>query len=587
MKNKRLFNFGLIILIFIFNILFTTTTLYILKYSISIWNFIISLLLTLLIYYLLLKKAKENLKSIITQILIFIGTLLLSIVISINIYDVSCDGNQYHKVAIGALKNGWNPVYESITEFIESPKNPVILNKSFEIWNDHYAKGVWIYAANTYKVTGNIESGKSISILTIIATFTLCFAYLNEKIKRKYSLIISILLALNPVMIYQFCSYYNDALLGNFILILLLSLTIMIDSNYNKDKKLNYLLYFLTLCILINIKFTGFAYAGIYSLFYFIYILINKHQRKENLKSIIIIASIALFISIGVIGLSTYPKNFIEHKTPFYPLYGEGKVDIMKHTTPTGLHDMNRIKRFIIANTSKTYNVGNNGEILYNIKIPFTFKAEELNEFKYTDIRIGGYGVFFSGILIVSFITGLYLLYKYIKNKKEIIIYLLPIIGTLFLIIILKESWWARYLPQLYLLPIIVVLMLIKLNEKKYKNLIMFLLITLSLNSYLIINSQLEEIEFERNIINKEKEIISLVPEEEQLLIKTGTIEMFDGVIFNIYDLHKNLKLIQESETPKNGYIEYGVQGPNVRAYIYIKEELYNEIMKKIGNEKE
>jgi hypothetical protein len=579
MKNKRFLNLGIILIFFIFNILITTTALFIVKCPITIWNIIFSTITTLIFYFIILKKQNETHKSILIQLSIFILIIIMGVFISNNIYDTSCDGNAYHKSAIGLLKNGWNPVYESIDEYNTTKENELELNNAFGLWNDHYAKAYWIYSSNFYTITNNIESGKSLYIITIIATFLICYSYLNLKIKKGLSTIISILLALNPVLLYQFSTYYNDALLGNFIIILIASLSMMITKENKEFKKLNYFLYFMTLCILINIKFTGFAYAGIYSLFYFIYIIIKKEQRKENLKNIIIAGFLAVIISVFLIGLSTYPTNFKDHNHPFYPLYGEDKVDIMTNTTPTGLHNMNRIKRFLIANTSKTYNVGNGGEVLYKIKIPFTFNVSELNEFRYSDVRIGGYGVLFSGILITSLILGLYALYKFIKEKRDYIPYLIPILATLFIIIIMKESWWARYLPQLYAMPMIAIIMLTEIKHNKItKYSIPFLLIMLFINSYLIISPQLEEINYQRNIIKNEEELIKLIPEDEEILIATPE---FDGAIFNIYDNHKNLKIIKPEEAPEKGYIKYRVMGTSLRINIYIKEETYKKINKK------
>ena len=120
--------------------------------------------------------------------------------------------------------------------------------------------------------------------------------------------------------------------------------------------------------------------------------------------------------------------------------------------------------------------------------------------------------------------------------------------------------------------------MLIALKEGKIiKYSIPFLIFCLIVNAYLTINPQLEEILFQRNTINKEKELIKQIPKNEEVLITT---DEFDGSIFNIYDEHKNLKIMSSEDIPENGYKEYNVMGNLVRLTIYIKEDTFERIYK-------
>ncbi len=568
MNNKKILHLGISILLFIFNILFVSTFLFIFKISINVWNTILAILITTFEYFILMKKREYDLKDIIKYIIIFLFLIIACNYISGKIYDTSWDGSSYHKVAVGELKNGWNPLYENIEDFNESEENPLVLQNTHSIWDNHYAKGYWIYAANMYKITNNIESGKSILLLSIISTFLISFSFLNDKIKKGYSFILSCLLALNPVMLCQISTYYNDGLLGNFVIMLIIALFMITDSKKEIIFE-KYLLYFLILCILINIKFTGFAYAGIYSFVFYMYILISKKQRKNNLKLLTIVTVIGLVVSLGVIGLSTYPKNFVEHGHPFYPLYGKGNVDIMESTTPTELYKMNRFKRFVISNFSYTYNRINYS---YRIKVPFTFESSELENFRTPDTRVGGYGVLFGGILILSLAFGIYALFKNYKERKNCTNYLLTIFCMFIVIAILKESWWARYFPQFYLIPILVILMLLNLKKDKITKIApLLMIIALIFNSYLIANYSLSEIIHQRNVINTTRSIIKNINEDKMLLVDTSSYlndSTFDGMAYDIYDIHKNMKVIKPDEI-LDGYTMYSY--PNLK--IFVKEE--------------
>ncbi len=67
-------------------------------------------------------------------------------------FDLSWDGRDYQQKAIRQLVEGWNPVYTEIQP-VDAYDNA---------WLNHYPKGPWIAAASVVKLTGDIESGKSL-----------------------------------------------------------------------------------------------------------------------------------------------------------------------------------------------------------------------------------------------------------------------------------------------------------------------------------------------------------------------------------------------------------------------------------------
>ncbi len=541
MKKNIIYDFAFMLISFIFFNIFVTSFLWIIKISISEWNFIIAFLLSLgcwsYIYYRH-RYSKKEIAIVSLLLLLFIGG---SFYVSGKILDNSCDGNLYHKIAIGQMSKGWNPIYQSIEDFNE--ESSVQVSDAAGIWNDHYGKATWTYAANVYNITGNIECGKSITLLLIISTFAFVLAILN--FKSKYlNYILAFLIALNPVILCQFGTFYNDGILGNFLIVMLISLFIMSKKSNSIEKSQNFILYFMTLCILINIKFTGFAYAGIYSFVFYLYFLINKKQRLENFKWLTITAVLSLFVGIGIIGVSTYPKNFLDHGNPFYPLYGSDAVDIMDTNTPTGLIEMNRIKRFLVSNLSETTNESNTGNKSYKLKIPFTFRSREITQFSMPDTRIAGYGVLFGGILITSCLGIVYFLFKKRKFDEKTIIAFLPLFATLFIILILKESWWARYLPQLYLIPFIVLFLLNGMNGDLPKNISKFIVLALLINFYIIFNSVYESIGYGMLQGSKEIDEVQRVLKDEQT-IKVSSKEL-PGALFNVIDKFSNVEIVED-----------------------------------------
>ncbi|MCI8331059.1 MAG: hypothetical protein HFE04_03035 [Bacilli bacterium] len=564
MENKKKYLLGLFLILFIFNNIVITSTLLLLKISITKINLALAIIITIIIYIKVMTKEKYEKQDKIKNIIIFTLIIVTSIAISGQIYDTTYDSNTYHKTSIGELKEGWNPIYETIEEHNKSKKNETKLTNTYEIWNNHYAKSYDYYAANIYTVTGNIETGKSIYPITIIATFLICFTYLNIKYQKKISAVLSLLISLNPITLCQLGTFYNDGLLGNYLILMIITLTVLLTQEEKINKKYNYALYFITLVILINIKFTGLAYAGIYSMLYYTYILLNKKQRKEHIKAITTIGITSLIVGIMVVGLSTYPKNLKNNSHPFYPIYGENSIDIMEGNTPNEIKNKNRFERFLIANFSETHN-SMELDYKYKIKIPFTFKIEELKYYIGPDVRIGGFGVLFSGILIISILI---ILKEIKKQKQKTTIYLMPIIGTIILITILKDAWWARYIPQLYIIPIIALILNKNKEEtKKQKITNIALIVLLTINTILIAGPATLNIILEKQKVEESFKELK-IEKDTKIIIKT---EEFTGAVYNIKDKYKNIQNVKELE--EENYTKYELMGTRISLPCYIKKE--------------
>lgn len=555
-----LFNSAILILIFIATTLIVSSGLLLIHIGISKISFMVSGVVTLAVYFLIYRflckeefksKLFEIILSMVVGIFIFIGSLFLCS----QVYDLLHDSNWYHKAATGCLANGWNPCYEDITEFATRSKIGIGNLPDCGIWVEHYCKASWIFGANVYSVTNDIETAKSINVLMVYVLFCFSYSILSKYIKNWQSLIISFLLFFNPIILSQVFSLYIDNLLMTTLFIIIL---LLVDITYNKEYEninlINFIALFSAIVVCINIKFTGLAYAGIFC-FIFYLVWLGVSLKEGNFKKVFInmtaFYAVTCFIAIILVGFSSYVKNFIDHGHPLYPLAGEGKVDIMTGNQPVSFDNMIGIKKLVYSVFSETDNIMGDGRSP-KLKMPFSVSEYEKEICKKgADIRIAGFGPLFSGILCVCGLIILYgLLYLYKKDKIWFLIYftLLCIIGGM--LIFIQESWWARYSPYFYLVPIMAIMILFSMWNEYGKNIkgIVGLAVSITLSFIMFVNS-MYFVDYpincykETKIIKENLGMVSEISKERRVNIKFLTYAYY-GLEFNFRDYGINYKII-------------------------------------------
>ena len=539
---KQLKETGLFLLLFMFNILVGTTLLFTIKISISNIHLLVFFIITSIIYYFY--RRKTNIKDIIKTILISLAIIIISIILSSFMFDRSSDGNTYHKDAVGVLKEGFNPIYESSKDIIKKRTDDSKKLTNYSIWTDHYAKANWIIAANFYSLTNNIESGKAMNIISLYIVFSLIATSLVKKLSLKKSLLLALIIVLNPITASQLFTYYNDQLV---CLYLFLSISCLIKLDYDINDKEEWLVYILSFTILANMKFNGLGYLLVFSFLFackYLYKAIKDKAFILIFKKLCLIFIPLFILSLLVVGYPTYIKNTIDHNNPFFPLYDDNGEDIITAQQPKRFLKMNNLEKLFYGTFSKANNLRDNDNT--TIKIPFTVYKSEITPAMSNDLRISGWGVLFSGLLLVS----IYILIKYYKNYKDEswILYTLGI--TILLLIVMSESWWARYTPHFYLFIILATYILFKYSKHKYINSIFITLIIINTLIPLLGNSFYTL----KNSITINKELKSLTNKEIKVKING-----MNGIIYNLKDYNIKFKLnnkIQGKELYYH-YLEY------------------------------
>jgi hypothetical protein len=402
--------------------------------------------------------------------------------VSGKVYDLSCDGQAYHQEGIIQLANGWNPFHDQPLSIVNG------------IWINHYTKGPWIAAASLYILTRHIEQGKVFNIILIVSSFFLCLSALLVHYKRPTpeTLLFSVLAAYNPIAIMQSSTFYIDGQLSSMLVIILSLLYLIIRS---PDLFLA-LALLLSVIIAVNIKFTALAYVLALGLPVLLYLLLVKEWRP--FKLIASSLGIGLIAGLLFVGFNPYVTNTVRNGNPFYPLAGAHSVNIMTINSPAEFQTMNRFEKLFISTFSKTEDAS--GPRPAHWKWPFTISKDELNAI-WLDTRIAGFGPLFGGAVLLSLIL---LATAWPIDKKKTLVYsglgLLIICSSL----VNPEAWWARYAPQIWLLPVLCAMLGLALNSKPQRILGLAIILALNLNLFTVSASYFERQSQENAVIGNQ-----------------------------------------------------------------------------------
>ena len=497
---------------------------------------ILSIIIPIIIY---LFKDIDTKKSKIIVIIIYLFLLLIMPFVYNKTYDLTVDGNSYHKTAIAFIKNGWNPIYETTRQFQKNNSNVVKIDKSdkMDLWIEHYPKATWIIAAVIYNMTGNIESGKCITLILSIMLYVITYNVLRKILDKKWSTIISLITVLNPIVLVQIFTYYVDGIMGILFLMELLLLFMV-----KPTEKTNIILWMclISICtIFTNIKYTGLLCSGVIAATFYFYWLIKYRKDpdyKKIVKRITICFTIVFSIAIFLVGANSYIKNTIDHKNPLYPIVGKDKVDIITTMQPKSFGKKNMFEKYFISLFSKTENVSY-GSKEPTMKLPIKVYKTEIDELYAADTRIGGFGPLYALVFILTIPVFIYSIIKILKSEKDKAQYIiLPIIAILLSSLLVKEIWWARYVPQLYLFQIGTLVSLIYM--RKYNKTNINTAVTLVILAAIILNLlpfgyiKYKEVSGFKNITND----INTMKNMKNLKLKLGGMSDLYGYFYTLND---------------------------------------------------
>lgn len=382
--------------------------------SLSRWMLPLAMIADIFLCYTLMGFGRKTMWCILISFFIMLSAIILSCFTM----DYSWDGNFYHQETVARLLGGWNPyVYTDSSG-------------EFSLWTLHYAKCIELIGASIAMASGYIEAAKAVNIIIITSTAFFVYDFICKQSwtgSKTETLFLTVFIICNPIGICQCFTFYIDYTKYYYIILAVVSAISLVRSNHYMD----YMVFAAVIILAIGTKFNIFFEEGIVIVAILLWVAVTR-DRKAFCR-LFLCASFSGIIGV-ILSYHPYVTNVISNGNPFYPLLGDNTVDIMTSNTPEIYDGNNRITNFLIS--------------LFSSEVPST------------DRRIGGFGVLMPVMLILSLAVQLY----YRRRIPPVLLYASGWVTMS--CFFFEQSWWARYICQLWLIPVIGLIVIMYIKSK-------------------------------------------------------------------------------------------------------------------------
>lgn len=371
---------------------------------------------------------------------IFLGVVLVS---SLPVmYSVS-DGNVYHRAGVALLSNGWNPL------FLTEPQELTAIWKGYRAWHVAYLpKGAWIFGAAMYKFFGYIDIADSFNVFAILLAVMCGYRWTGQfGLGRLCRICVSSLCVFGcPYVLPDVFGGVNDSAFFCYLFVAAIST----DEYYRTGKKFALLLAEIASVMLCGIKFTGIVFVVILNGIYFGAILLEKLRNRKGKSSApgeFLLSGIFAAILVAFAHANPYFTNSINHYSPLYPVHSfvashipEDKLTYDFDQMNEDAREMGWFGRFANAYVSSSATKG-----YYRSKL----HRNEFSPRVYVFDGVEGLG----GVFRMTFSLAL-LGVLFLRNKSHALL-----IAVLLLSVFAQPTkfvGYSRYVPQIWLIPIIV-----------------------------------------------------------------------------------------------------------------------------------
>jgi hypothetical protein len=296
-----------------------------------------------------------------------------------------------------------------------------------------------------------VEAGKLFNLTTMLAAS----AFVTSLLLRLTPLpvfgaaALGLLTALNPVFIYQSTTFYVDNILANAIVVLVAGLTLYVVTRRWQALAVG----LLAAGLAINVKQTGFVYVAVL-LALAVPVVLWRHGAREAWRMAAAAAATGV-VGGMILGYVPYVRNLLEYGDPFYPATPAQGLLSTATQVPANLSESDRVTRFLVSNFSRSELVRPPRST--RLKFPLSIERGELRGLYGADIESGGFGPLYGAALLLACVGGISLWVGRSTRPAGGIVLIAAgcLLVTMF---VHRETWWARYVPQAWLLPMLVMI---------------------------------------------------------------------------------------------------------------------------------
>lgn len=431
----------------------TTLGLFAVGISITVWHGLSFILCALAAGYLAVQSPSRigRLKKsafVLGPILAACGLLAL---IAGQFDDLSWDGMNSRIESVLGLSAGWNPVKDpTFKEGVKLGETNPYLRGSFVVNSGYQYSLGNLLSAYLAKITGSLNAGKAITPILALASFGICFgAFRALSLGSGWCWALSFLAALNPVCIYQSSSYYIDGHTGALFTAMLFSALRLLLCPMSIDGVLVLVVTFLGLSAA---KTSGLLYGVVIDV---VFLGFYALTHLKNLKPILVF--------IGISALVTWPVGMMFRKVGGFPdlsvAYLQSTTNLATQGYGVGggsfglevMPKLDRLQVFLMSYMAPTEITPDR----VKTKPLFWLTRPELSVFEdlTPDARAGGLGPLYGTMLVLSLIA-VGTLFFWNGLTLASLFPILPVVISLGL----TQTWWARWAPQGWLLPVALLL---------------------------------------------------------------------------------------------------------------------------------
>jgi hypothetical protein len=353
-----------------------------------------------------------------------------AVAVAARFYDLSFDGQWYHQPAAAAFATGWNPL-----------TGPSGADPGAAIYVEHYAHGPAIAAGALIRAAGRLEAGKAWNLVLALAAYASVLALVlrETRLRAAVAAAVAAVAALNPVAVTQLLTFYVDGHVASLLTVMLAAAVLLARGAG--------LLAGALLCFavvgLANAKFTGAAYAALVGAGLVALAAVAGGRRAA--ARVAGVGGLALAVGVLAIGWSPYVTNWQRKGHPLWPVAGREAIDLIGAQLPAGFERLNRVEKLATSTFAAS-----SAPPRVRAKWPFQIVGGEPPAFAKADVRVGGFGPWFGGALLLAASAAVGRGARHGAAGAALALACVALASAL----ANPEAWWARYAPQLWLVPL-------------------------------------------------------------------------------------------------------------------------------------